>query len=131
MAKKVVASLRDKSGVKYAKLIKSVKSEKTGAYVFKEEIVIEDYVKDILAGKTQQEVIDELRAKEKEAEKAKLEAAAEAPKEEAPAAEAQKEEAPKEEAPAAEAPKEDAPKEEAPAAEAPKEEAPKEEDSKK
>ena len=45
MAKKVVASLRDKSGVKYAKLIKSVKSEKTGAYVFKEEIVIEDYVK--------------------------------------------------------------------------------------
>ena len=116
MAKKVVASLRDKSGVKYAKLIKSVKSEKTGAYVFKEEIVIEDYVKDILAGKTQQEVIDELRAKEKEAEKAKLEAAAEAPKEEAP----------KEEAPAAEAPKE-----EAPAAEAPKEEAPKEEDSKK
>ena len=83
MAKKVVASLRDKSGVKYAKLIKSVKSEKTGAYVFKEEIVIEDYVKDILAGKTQQEVIDELRAKEKETEKAKLEAA-EAPKEEAP-----------------------------------------------
>ena len=47
MAKKVVASLRDKSGVKYAKLIKSVKSEKTGAYVFKEEIVIEDYVKDL------------------------------------------------------------------------------------
>ncbi len=131
MAKKVVASLRDKSGVKYAKLIKSVKSEKTGAYVFKEEIVIEDYVKDILAGKTQQEVIDELRAKEKEAEKAKLEAAAEALKEEAPAAEAPKEETPKEEAPAAEAPKEEAPKEEAPAVEAPKEETPKEEDSKK
>ena len=91
MAKKVVASLRDKSGVKYAKLIKSVKSEKTGAYVFKEEIVIEDYVKDILAGKTQQEVIDELRAKEKEAEKAKLEAAAEAPKEEATSADEPKE----------------------------------------
>ena len=35
MAKKVVASLRDKSGVKYAKLIRSVKSEKTGAYVYK------------------------------------------------------------------------------------------------
>ena len=106
MAKKVVSSLSDQSGVKYAKLIKSVKSEKTGAYVFKEEIVIEDYVKDILAGKTQQEVIDELRAKEKEAEKAKLEAAAEAPKE-------------------------DAPKEEESAAEAPKEETPEEEDSKK
>ena len=107
MAKKVVASLRDKSGVKYAKLIRSVKSEKTGAYVYKEEIVIENHVKDILAGKTQQEVIDELRAKEKEAEKAKLEAqapAAEAPKEEAPAAKA-----PKEEAPAAEAPKEETP----------------------
>ena len=28
MAKKVVASLRDKSGVKYSKLIKSVKSDK-------------------------------------------------------------------------------------------------------
>ena len=106
MAKKVVASLRDKSGVKYAKLIRSVKSEKTGAYVYKEEIVIEDYVKEILGGKTQQEVIDELRAKEKEAEKAKLEAQAAAPKEEAPAAEA-----PKEEVPAAEATKEEAPKE--------------------
>ena len=35
MAKKVVASLRDKSGVKYAKLIQSVKSEKNGAYSFK------------------------------------------------------------------------------------------------
>ena len=113
MAKKVVASLRDTSGVKYAKLIKSVKSEKTGSYSFKEEIVIEDHVKDILAGKTQQDIINEIRAKEKEAEAAKIaadKAAAEAPKEEAPAAEA-----PKEEAPAAETPKE-----EAPAAEAPK-----------
>lgn len=85
MAKKVVASLRDKSGVKYAKLIKSVKSEKSGSYSFKEEIVIEDHVKEILAGKSQQDVIDELRAKEKEAEAAKLAAqkeAAEAPKEE-------------------------------------------------
>ena len=99
MAKKVVASLRDKSGVKYAKLIKSVKSEKSGSYSFKEEIVIEDHVKEILAGKSQQDVIDELRAKEKEAEAAKLAAqkeAAEAPKEEK-----------KEEAPAAEAPKEE------------------------
>ena len=127
MAKKVVASLRDKSGVKYAKLIQSVKSEKNGAYSFKEEIIIEDHVKDILAGKSQQDIINELRAKEKEAEAAKLAAqkeAAEAPKEEkkeeAPAAEAPKEEK-KEEAPAAEAPKEEK-KEEAPAAEAPKEE---------
>jgi len=130
MAKKVVASLRNKSGVKYAKLIRSVKSEKTGAYVYKEEIVIEDHVKDILAGKSQQDIINEIRAKEKEAEAAKL--AAEAPKEEpkkeeAPAAEAPKEEPKKEEAPAAEAPKEEPKKEEAPAAEAPKEESKKEE----
>ena len=98
MAKKVVASLRDTSGVKYAKLIQSVKSKKTGSYVFKEEIIMEDHVKDILAGKTQQDIINEIRAKEKEAKADKI--AAEAPKEEAPAAEA-----PKEEAPAAEAPK--------------------------
>ena len=87
MAKKVVASLRNKSGVKYAKLIISVKSEKTGAYVYKEEIVIEDHVKDILAGKSQQDIINEIRAKEKEVEAAKLEAQ----KEEAPAAEVPKE----------------------------------------
>ena len=123
MAKKVVASLRDTSGVKYAKLIQSVKSEKTGSYSFKEEIIIEDHVKDILAGKSHEDIIRELRAKEKEAEAAKL--AAEKAKAEAP-----KEEAPKEEAPAAEAPKEEAPKEEAPAAEAPKEEAPAAEESK-
>ena len=98
MAKKVVASLRDTSGVKYAKLIQSVKSKKSGSYVFKEEIIMEDHVKDILAGKSQQDIIRELRAKEKEAEAAKQaqanEIAAEAPKEEAaPAAEAPKEEA--------------------------------------
>ena len=123
MAKKVVASLRDTSGVKYAKLIQSVKSEKTGSYSFKEEIIIEDHVKDILAGKSHEDIIRELRAKEKEAEAAKL--AAEKAKAEAP-----KEEAPKEEAPAAEAPKEEASKEEAPAAEVPKEEAPAAEESK-
>ena len=92
MAKKVVASLKNKSGVKYAKLVRSVKSDKTGAYKFKEEIVIEKYVNEILAGKSPQQVIDELRAKEKEKEAVK--AAAEASKEEA-----SKEEAPKEEAP--------------------------------
>ena len=114
MAKKVVASLRDTSGVKYAKLIQSVKSKKTGSYVFKEEIIMEDHVKDILAGKAQANETAAPAPKE------------EAPKEEAaPAAETPKEEAPKEEAaPAAEAPKEEASKEEAtPAVEAPKEEA--------
>ena len=123
MAKKVVASLRNKSGIKYAKLIRSIKSEKTGAYSYKEEIVIEDHIKDILAGKSQQDIINELREKEKEAEAAKLAAEKEAPAAEAPKEEV-KEKA-KEEAPAAEAPKEEVKekaKEEAPAAEAPKEE---------
>ena len=104
MAKKVVASLRDTSGVKYAKLIQSVKSKKTGSYVFKEEIIMEDHVKDILAGKSQQDIIRELRVKEKEAEAAKQAKSAE----QAPAAEAPKEEAPKQDtAPAAETPKEE------------------------
>ena len=106
MAKKVVASLKNKSGVKYAKLVRSVKSDKTGAYKFKEEIVIEKYVNEILAGKSPQQVIDELRAKEKEKEKEKEAVKA--------AAEASKEEASKEEAPKEEASKEEAPKEEAP-----------------
>ena len=105
MAKKVVASLKNKSGIKYAKLVRSVKSDKTGAYKFKEEIVIEKYVNEILAGKSPQQVIDELREKEKEKEAAKV------------VAEAPKEEAPKEEAPKEEAPKEEASKEETPAAE--------------
>ena len=100
MAKKVVASLRDTSGVKYAKLIQSVKSEKTGSYSFKEEIIIEDHVKDILAGKSHEDIIRELRAKEKEAEAAKL--VAEKAKDEAPKEEVPKEEVTKEEAPAAE-----------------------------
>ena len=123
MAKKVVASLKNKSGIKYAKLVRSVKSDKTGAYKFKEEIVIEKYVNEILAGKSPQQVIDELREKEKEAAKV----AAEAPKKETPKEESPKEETPKEEAPKEEAPKEEAPKEEAPKEEVPKKEAPKKE----
>ena len=40
MAKKVVATLRDKTaGKNFAKVIKAVKSPKTGAYTFKEEMV--------------------------------------------------------------------------------------------
>jgi len=77
MAKKVVASLKNKSGIKYAKLVRSVKSDKTGAYKFKEEIVIEKYVNEILAGKSPQQVIDELREKEKEKEKEKEESSEE------------------------------------------------------
>ncbi len=48
MAKKVVATLKTKGGVKYAKVIKAVKSDKTGAYTFKEEMVTEDKVKEVL-----------------------------------------------------------------------------------
>jgi len=49
MAKKVVASLQKKEGKNYAKVIKSVRSPKTGAYTFKEEIVTLDQVKGTLA----------------------------------------------------------------------------------
>lgn len=45
MAKKVVATLKQKGGVKYAKAIRAVRSPKTGAYSFKEEIITEDEVK--------------------------------------------------------------------------------------
>lgn len=51
MAKKVVATLKKQGGVKYAKVIKAVKSPKTGAYTFKEEMVTEDMVKTVLADK--------------------------------------------------------------------------------
>ena len=51
MAKKVVATLKKQGGVKYAKVIKAVKSPKTGAYTFKEEMVTEDMVKTVLTDK--------------------------------------------------------------------------------
>lgn len=51
MAKKVVASLQ-KRGVKdITKAIKMVKSEKSGSYTFREEIVNKDNVKDFFANK--------------------------------------------------------------------------------
>ena len=49
MAKKVVAGFRDKStttGRSHTKVIKMVRSEKTGAYSFKEEMVLNDRVQD-------------------------------------------------------------------------------------
>lgn len=49
MAKKAVAGYRDastKDGRNYAKVIKVVKSPKTGAYTFKEEMVPNESVKD-------------------------------------------------------------------------------------
>jgi hypothetical protein len=46
MAKKVVASLQKGAGKGYAKVVRMVKSEKTGAYTFQEEIVPNDNVKE-------------------------------------------------------------------------------------
>jgi Domain of unknown function (DUF4295) len=46
MAKKVVATLKKEGGVAYIKAIKSVKSPKTGAYSFREEILPEPQIKD-------------------------------------------------------------------------------------
>lgn len=51
MAKKVVASLKKTDGKNYAKVIRAVKSDKTGAYIFKEEIISADLVKETLAKK--------------------------------------------------------------------------------
>ncbi len=48
MAKKVVASLQA-AGKEFAKVIRTVRSTKTGAYTFKEEIIPNDQVKDYLA----------------------------------------------------------------------------------
>jgi hypothetical protein len=49
MAKKVVATLKKADAKGVAKVIKAVKSPKTGAYTFKEEIVPLDMVKDYLS----------------------------------------------------------------------------------
>tara|TARA_B100000963_G_C22314036_1_gene531302 strand:+ start:483 stop:635 length:153 start_codon:yes stop_codon:yes gene_type:complete len=44
MAKKTVASLQKGGGKQHSKVIKMIRSEKTGAYTFKEEIVHNDNV---------------------------------------------------------------------------------------
>ena len=51
MAKKAVASLQKGAGKGHAKVIKMVKSEKTGAYSFKEMVVHNDHVKDFFEKK--------------------------------------------------------------------------------
>ena len=48
MAKKVVATLQKGEGRTYSKVIRVVKSPKTGAYTFKAEMVPNDAVKDAL-----------------------------------------------------------------------------------
>ena len=44
MAKKTVATLQKGAGKGYAKVIKMIKSPKTGAYTFKEEVIVNDEV---------------------------------------------------------------------------------------
>ena len=46
MAKKVVATLQKGGGKEHTKVIKMIKSEKTGSYTFNEEIVHNDKVKE-------------------------------------------------------------------------------------
>ncbi|HZL76140.1 MAG TPA: DUF4295 domain-containing protein [Bacteroidales bacterium] len=51
MAKKVVATLKTGAGRTFSKCIKMIKSDKSGAYLFKEEIVHNDHVKDFFTKK--------------------------------------------------------------------------------
>ncbi len=48
MAKKVVATLKTATGKDWAKVIRAVRSEKTGAYTFREEMVPVDKVQDYI-----------------------------------------------------------------------------------
>ncbi len=49
MAKKTVATLKTGDGRTYSKVIRVVKSPKTGAYLFEEEMVPNELVKQALA----------------------------------------------------------------------------------
>jgi hypothetical protein len=51
MAKKTVASLQSGQGKDFTKVIKMVKSPKSGAYQFKEEIIHKDQIKDFFTNK--------------------------------------------------------------------------------
>jgi hypothetical protein len=51
MAKKTVATFKSGKGKDFVKVIKMVKSPKTGHLAFKEEIVHKDHVKEFLAAK--------------------------------------------------------------------------------
>ncbi len=50
MAKKVVATLKQPGGAKFAKVIRAIKSE-SGNYTYKEEMVPEAEVQNVLAKK--------------------------------------------------------------------------------
>ena len=49
MAKKVVASLQSGEGRTFTKCIKMARSPKSGAYMFEEEMVHNDHIKDFFA----------------------------------------------------------------------------------
>jgi len=51
MAKKVVATLKNKEAKNFARVIRMVRSDKTGAYTFKEEMVPQDDVQKTLSKK--------------------------------------------------------------------------------
>ncbi|MCB0428841.1 MAG: DUF4295 domain-containing protein [Flavobacteriales bacterium] len=51
MAKKTVATLKTGQGKDFTRVIKMVKSDKTGAYTFREEVVHNDHINDFLKGK--------------------------------------------------------------------------------
>jgi hypothetical protein len=50
MAKKVVATFQSSTGKDFTKVIRMVRSGKTGAFIFKENIVPNDQVKEFLKG---------------------------------------------------------------------------------
>lgn len=49
MAKKTVATLKTGDGRTYSKIVRVVKSPKTGAYIFQEEMIPNEQVKAALA----------------------------------------------------------------------------------
>lgn len=51
MAKKVVATLKTGSGKLFTKCIKMIRSDKSGSYQFKEEVVHNDHIKDFFSKK--------------------------------------------------------------------------------
>lgn len=51
MAKKVVATLQKGQSKSLTKVIKMVRSDKTGAYIYKEEIIAKDKVNDFFSKK--------------------------------------------------------------------------------
>ncbi len=51
MAKKVVATLKTGTGKVFTKCIKMTKSDKSGSYQFKEEIIHNDHIKDFFTKK--------------------------------------------------------------------------------